>query len=131
MAGDLVVAIADGATRTSGRVWSSLDFRFADTLDAQVDLGALDLSCEPSPLLLAPCYGDLVDALRARAPDVHDTLTTTFTDILRDIFVGQRLSDDAVPAELAISAVAPRAFTAGRNGMLRLELSATIVPRQP
>jgi hypothetical protein len=129
MSGDLVVAIADGAQQTTGRVWSSLDFRFTPALAAAVDLGELDLSCEPQPSLLAPCYGDLVDALRARAPDVHDTLTRTFTDILHRIFVGQRLSEDTIPAELSITGVTPHAFTAGRNGLLRLELAATVVPK--
>src|SRR5204863_276396 len=88
MAGDLALTIADGATQTKGRVWSALDFRFTagDAPRAAVDLGELELTCEPAPGVLKPCYSDLVDALRARAPDVHDTLTRTFTEILSSIF---------------------------------------------
>jgi hypothetical protein len=135
MAGDLVVTIADGPTTTRGRVWSSLDFRFgapgADPgpITTAVDVGELELSCEPTPGLLTPCYGDLVDALRARAPDVHGTLTRTFTAMLDAIFVGQRVSDPSLPAELVVTGVTARAFFAPPNARLRLDLAATIQPR--
>ena len=132
MAGELVVTIADGPTTTRGRVWSSLDFRFGTgpgPISTAVDVGELELSCEPTPGLLTPCYSDLVDALRARAPDVHDTLTSTFTAMLGDIFVDQRVSDPSLPAELVITGVTARAFPAAPNGRLRLNLAATIRPR--
>jgi hypothetical protein len=133
MAGDLAVTIDDGPTRTKGRVWSALEFRFApagsDGIVAAVDLGELELSCEPTPGLLKPCYGDLVDALRARAPDVHDTLTSTFTAILGDIFVGQRISDPSLPAELAVTGVTATSIVDGKNARLRLLLAAAIEPR--
>jgi len=138
MAGELVVTIADGPTTTTGRVWSALDFRFdppsaaakaGPVTAAAVDLGELELSCEPMPGVLAPCYGDLVDALRARAPDVHDALTSTFTSILSSIFVGQRISDPALPAELVVRGVRARAYHTAPNARLRLELDATIEPR--
>ena len=133
MMGELVVTIADRGAVTPGRVWSSLDFHFRaaapGALSPTVDVGDLELSCEPRPDRLEPCYGDLVDALRARAPDVHDTLTQTFATILADIFVGQRLEDPALPASLVVTGVTPRAFVAAPNGRLRLELAATIQPR--
>lgn len=133
MAGELAVTIDDGGTRTKGRVWSALDFRFAptgaDAIAAAVDLGELELSCEPSPGVLAPCYGDLVDALRARAPDVHDTLTRTFTEILGDIFVDQRISDPSLPAALTVTGVTAHSIVGGTNGRLRLLLAAAIEPR--
>lgn len=139
MAGDLAVTIADGGTLTRGRVWSALDFRFtapgttpgtpAAPKAAAVDLGELELTCEPAPGVLKPCYSDLVDALRARAPDVHDTLTGAFTAILSSIFVGQRLSDDLLPAELAVTGVTAEAFPTGTNARLRLVLAASIEPR--
>jgi hypothetical protein len=131
MAGDLAVTIADGARTLRGRVWSRLDFRFgpAPGVRAAVDVGDLELSCEPAPQRLVPCYGDLVGAIRDRAPEVHETLTATFTGILDDIFVGQRISDPKLPAELVVTAVTPSAFFAPPNGKLRLDLAATIEPR--
>jgi hypothetical protein len=134
MAGDLAVTIADGGTLTKGRIWSALDFRFSSGAKgapkaAAVDLGELELSCEPAPGVLKPCYSDLVDALRARAPDVHDALTGAFTTILSSIFVGQRLSDATLPAELAVTGVTAEAFPTGSNARLRLTLAAAIEPR--
>lgn len=133
MAGDLAVTISDGGALTKGRVWSALDFQFgapgAAPKAAAVDLGELELTCEPSPGVLRPCYSDLVDALRARAPDVHDTLTSAFTEILGSIFIGQRLSDDMLPAELAVTGVTAEAYPTGSNARLRLVLAATIEPR--
>jgi hypothetical protein len=131
MAGELAVTIADGARETTGRVWSSLDFRFAPApgVRAAVDVGDLELTCEPRPRHLVPCFGDLVAAIRARAPEVHGTLTETFTGILDEIFVGQRISDDALPAELVVTGVTPQAFLSPPNAKVRLDLAASIEPR--
>jgi hypothetical protein len=133
MAGDLAVTIADAGVETKGRVWTSLDFRFGAGTEAalgtSVELGELDLTCEPEPGLLVPCYGDLVAALRARAPEVHDTLSLTFAQILRDIFVDQRISDPSLPGALVVDGVRARAYNAQTNAMVRLELDARIEPR--
>ena len=129
---DARVAIVDGDTRTTGRIWGGLEFEFAGTGNepVAVDLGALELSCERSPTTLVPCYADLVAALRDRGADFHGELTRTFTKLVADIFVDQRVGASGLSADLVISAAVPSAKIAGDNGSLHLELDAKLVPKK-
>jgi len=130
------VAIRDGASVTTGRVWGGLDFRFAARAvdPVAVDLGELELSCERTATTLVPCYGDLVAAVRGRAGDFHGVLTTTFAQLVSDIFVGRigiaGLTGVAgmtgPPAELVIRSAIPGVAPAAANATLHLELDAAV-----
>ncbi len=123
------VAIADGKTTTTGRIWGGLDFRFSRTPgEVDVDLGALELSCETTPTRLVPCYADLVAAIRGRSADFHGTLTSAFARILSEIFIERRLGASGLPADLVIRAAVPRLTMSTTNSSLHFDLDATLVP---
>ena len=154
MSADARVTIADGASTTIGRVWGGLDFRLGagaaddDARDTQsgsgtragsdgspdaigaidVDLGALELSCERTATALAPCYSDLVAAIRGRGSEFHGALSTAFAAILTDIFVERRLGASGLPADLVIESAVPRVTASDGNGSLHLDLAASLVP---
>ena len=117
------VAIRDGASVTTGRVWGGLDFRFAaHAVDhVTVDVGELALSCERTATMLVPCYGDLVAAVRGRSGEFHGALTKAFAQLVSDIFVG-RLGATGLPADLVIRSALPGVTTAATNATLHLEL---------
>jgi len=132
---DARISILDGDTRTTGRIWGGLDFQFSTPVAAAntgklqpvgVDLGALELSCERSPTLLVPCYADLVAALRDRGGEFHGALTTTFGELLGDIFVDRRVGASGLSADLVIRAASPSVKVANGNGSLHLELDAAL-----
>lgn len=129
---DARVSIVDGTTATTGRVWGGLDFTFArkGVEPVAVDLGALELSCERTQTLLVPCYADLVAALRDRGADFHGELTRTFTKLIADIFVDQRVGASGLSADLVIRAAIPSVKIVSDNGSLHLELEATLVPKR-
>lgn len=134
---DARVTIADGDTRTTGRVWGGLDFGFAPPGKAPakrvetvpVELGALELSCEESPTRLVPCYADLVAAMRDRGADFQAELTRTFAKLLADIFVDQRVGASGLSADLVIRRVTPSAALSADNGSLHLELDSVLAPK--
>ncbi len=158
LSADARVTIVDGPTTTIGRVWGGLDFTFggaksahgdvsatadknaAHTLSGNggvsrdaigaldVELGALDLSCERTATRLAPCYGDLVAAVRGRGSEFHGALTTAFAAILTDIFVERRLGASGLPVDLVIERAVPRITAGGGNASLHLDLAASLVP---
>ena len=123
MSADARVVIDDGGVKTTGRIWGGLDF----SLDG-VQLGALALTCERTPTTLVPCYSDLVASMRERAPEFHGALTTTFTNLLTEIFVERRLAGAGLPADLLIKSAVPRVTSTGANASLHLDLRATLVP---
>jgi hypothetical protein len=131
---EAVTNIGDGARVTLGRIWGGLDFSFTNQspkIGVDVALGALELSCtaDGAPRALAPCYADLVGALRDRAGDLHGVLTETFARILTELFVGRRLGTDGVPAEIEIRGVRVTAFPSARgdgNAIVRLALDARV-----
>jgi len=123
------VAIADGETLTTGRIWGGLDFRFSRAAgEVDVDLGVLELSCEANPTRLVPCYSDLVAAIRGRSADFHGALTSAFARILSEIFVERRLGASGLPADLVIRSAVPRLTMSSTNASLHFDLDATLVP---
>jgi hypothetical protein len=121
------VAIRDGTTVTTGRVWGGLDFRFAARAiaPAGVELGDLALSCERTPTTLVPCYGDLVAAVRGRSHELHGALTDAYVGLLSEIFVG-RVGAAGLPADLVIRGVIPSVRTSANNATVHLELDGAI-----
>lgn len=129
LAADARVAIGDGSTTTTGRVYGALDFRFAaqpttDALPLSVSIGALELSCERATKLV-PCYGDLVAALRDRGSEFHGALTEAFATLLADIFVDRRIGAEGLPADIVIERALP---SLASGGTLHLDLGASLVP---
>jgi len=125
LAADARVAVSDGRTTTTGRVYGALAMRFGTTIDqVAVDLGALDLACERGAQLV-PCYGDLVDALRGRGDDFHGALTSAFTGLLADIFVERTISAEGLPASVVIERAVP---SLAPGGTLHLDLQAKLAP---
>ena len=124
------VAIRDGTTVTTGRVWGGLDFRFAArAVDrVAVDLGELELSCERTATALVPCYSDLVAAVRVRSSEFHGALTEAFAQLVSAIFVGRvgRLGATGLPADLVIRSAVPSVITTVSNASLHLELDAAL-----
>lgn len=137
------VDIADGALITPAHAWASLAIRLgsppspspaapAPSITADVGVTALELSCEPSPGRLTPCYGDVVGAIRDAAPSTHTTLADTLTATLTQIFVGRRLSAPGAPA--IVHLLAARAATLAPSAdqrVLRVELDATLAAPTP
>lgn len=93
-----------------------------------VDLGALELSCERTPTRLAPCYADLVATIRGRGSEFHGALSAALAAILTDIFVDRRLGASGLPADLVIKSAVPRVTATGGNASLHLDLAASLVP---
>jgi hypothetical protein len=133
MFADARITIKDGGATTVGRVWGGLDFKLSGTTGDDrgiaVDLGALELSCERGPTTLVPCYADLVAALRDRGADFHGELTRTFTALLDDIFVDQRVGASGLSADLVIKTASATVKTAADNGSLHLELDAVLTAK--
>jgi hypothetical protein len=128
------VAIHDGTSLTTGRVWGGLDFRFAShAVDhVAVDLGELELSCERTATTLVPCYSDLVAAVRGRSGEFHGALTEAFARLISDIFVGRfgRLGAAGLPADLVIRSAIPSITTTNTNATLHLELDGALAAPQ-
>jgi hypothetical protein len=132
-----------GADRAHGGAGATGDGSSAHTIDARgaidgaidgtigaldVELGALELSCERTPTRLAPCYSDLVAAIRGRGSEFHGALTDSFAAILSDIFVERRVGASGLPADLVIKSVVPSVTASGGNASLHLDFSALLVP---
>ncbi|MCW5808631.1 MAG: hypothetical protein KIT31_40145 [Deltaproteobacteria bacterium] len=129
---DARVAIRDGETTTTGRVWGGLAFSFVAPLaPVAVSLGELELTCERTPTALVPCFADLVAALRERGDQFHGELTRTFGKLLEEVFVDRRVSGPGLPMELVIKRAAPSVMVAAGNASLRLDLDAGLAPRTP
>lgn len=142
-AGGLVLAaesalhLRDGERTTLGRVWTAMQLEEAAATPAtpvglRASLHQLELTCEPRPAVLAPCYGDLVSALQARASELDAALTTALEAIVRGLFVDRTLGDRALPAELVFRSVSPSLVlqASPRAATLRLELGVELRPRQ-
>lgn len=134
MYADARVTVADGDLHTTGRIWTGLALDFAALArtgkpDLGVDLAALELSCERTPTRLAPCYADLVNAMRDRSADFHGELTRVFTKLLGDIFIDQRVGASGLSADLVIKGVTPTVFSTPDNASLHLELDSVIDPK--
>jgi hypothetical protein len=144
LSADARINIADGAaddpkrTSTVGRVWGSIDFAFLDGAFSRATTLSLDelaLACErgpstPTHAVLAPCYGDLVSAMRDRGGEFDAVLTNAFARLLHDVFVERRLSATGLPSDLLIHSAVPGVISSGENASLHLDLGASLVPTQ-
>jgi hypothetical protein len=134
------VDIADGALVTPALAWASVAIALRapanagdPPLAADVGVTALELSCEPSPGLLRPCYGDVVAAIRDAAPSTHAMMADTLTSTLTRIFVDQKLSASGAPAALRLVGARGRTLADGEHRGVRIELDASLIttPARP
>lgn len=128
----LSVNIADGRLVTPGHAWTTLALGLkegAAFIEADVGVTALELSCEPSPALMRPCYGDVVGAIRGAAPGAHAQLAGALTSALTGVFAPRRLDTDGSPAALDLAAARARIHAAGSERFVRVEMAASITPR--
>jgi hypothetical protein len=86
----------------------------------------LELTCESRPNVLAPCYADLMAAMRSRTAELNQALSAALSKILAEIFVGRTLGVPDLPAELFIRAVTPSLHLGRDRATLRLELTAEV-----
>lgn len=148
LAAESAIHLGDGEASTLGRVWTAMQLQVAPPGPAGARAGAaslraslhqLELTCEPRAGVLAPCYGDLVSALQARAPELDEALTAALSQIVDGIFVDRSLSDAELPAELILRAVTPSlaiqastgASGSTSNATLRLDLTVELRDRRP
>ncbi len=127
LAADARVNLSDGGLTTVGRVFGSLQLRFAGTQarTTTTKLGALELACERTPTTLVPCYADLVGALADRGAQFDGALTDAFTMLLSSIFVDRSIGVGDLPGTLAIHGVVPSLAPGATT--LHLDLDATLV----
>jgi hypothetical protein len=123
MAADLRVDLHDRGAVTPARVWGALDLALAPG-GAEAGIAELELTCEPAPGVLRPCYGDIVAAMRDRAPDTRAELSRVLRDILDQLFLGQRVSAPDQPVTLVIGAPVTTVHPAGRTATVRIEVAA-------
>jgi hypothetical protein len=126
MAADLRVNLADRDLLTPARLWAALDV--ALTTQTQVDLAELELTCEPAPRTLRPCYGDLVTAARARAPDARAELSALLVQILDDVVTGRRVTAPDAPAELVLGSPTTTSHASGPSATVRIAIQAHLAP---
>ena len=126
----VAVDLHDGALITPALAWGLVDVGLgaaastSPSITAAVDVAGLELSCEPSPGLLEPCYGRVVAAVRDSTTDVHAAIADALGGALTDLFVDRRLSADGSPATLAITGARGRVLRVGDQAMARVELAA-------
>ncbi len=128
------VDIADGELVTPAHAWASLALGVRDGaagIAAEVGVTALELSCEPAPGVMRPCYGDVVAAIRDAAPDAHAQLAGTLTSALTGVFAARRLEADGSPAAVELSGARARLVASGAERSLRVEMDARVAAPKP
>ncbi len=141
----LALDVGDGALTTPAVAWGLLDVGLGGARPAgaasagagpgaittTVDIAGLELTCEPRPGLLTPCYPDLVAAVGDATTDVHAAMADALGRALTDLFVDRRLAADAAPAALAITGARARGLRVGAQPLIRVELDARLEPPAP
>ncbi len=125
------VDIGDGRLITPGHAWASLAIALRGDAGIAADVGvtALELSCEPSPGVMRPCYGDVVTAIRDAAPEAHAQLAGALTSALTGVFAARRLEASGSPAALELSDARAQMLASGDQRALRVEMAARVSPR--
>jgi hypothetical protein len=134
LAAETALTIQDGTTETLGRVWSTMMLSTGPVathakLSATVE--DLDLTCEPRPQLLTPCYADLIAALHARTSEFNGALTSVLSQLIDHLFHGRHIGAPELPAELAIISTTPSLLPSARSATLRLALAVELVTVRP
>lgn len=140
LSAETVLQLVDGTARTTGHAWTAMQLTMAPLAPGaassalRASLHQLELTCEPRPGVLAPCYPDIVAAMSARTIDFDTALTAALSAILAGIFVDRTLGGDLgggaeLPADLVIRGVTPSLRTAGGAAALRLDLDVELHDR--
>jgi hypothetical protein len=131
LSAEATLQIRDGEQVTQARAFSTIGFDFATThgteLVAALTLRDLDLTCEPEPGLLRPCYSDLVAEVQRRPDELHGELTRLFTREFRDIVLGQRIGTEDSIADFQVERAAVHAERHPPTGLVRVDLYGRLV----
>jgi hypothetical protein len=124
---EATMMIRDAAKKTPARVYSTIGFDFAahkggKGVVADLELDDLQLTCEPEPGLLRPCYAILVDAVKNNADALHGELTRVFTSQFNRIVLNRSISGGDGMPELTIEGSTVRAIPAPPTGIIRVDL---------
>jgi hypothetical protein len=116
----------DGDLHTPAHLFGRAGFQLGRDLDVRVSLSELGLTCQPSPGVLEPCYPELAAELVARAPELHDELSSWFSGMVASWLVGRDLGPPDGQGSFRIdrSRIVPP--PAGRHGPLRIELEGQL-----
>jgi hypothetical protein len=135
LAAEAAVQLSDGTARTLGRVWTAMELSVRSPADRgahpavwRAALRDFELTCEPRAHVLAPCYADLVEAMRTRTDEFNDVLSAALSEMVTGIFVDRALGAADVPAELILRTVTPSLVHRADGATLRLELAAELHP---
>ncbi len=134
---EATVQLRDGATTTLGHLWTSMRLTAAPPA-LRASLHQLELTCEPRPRVLAPCYSDIVAAMTARTGELDTALTSTLSAILTGLFadriLGGPFGEAELPAELLIQSATPSLAVSGGpdpSATIRLDLAVQLRQRTP
>ena len=135
LAAESATTVRDGATSTLGRVWTAVQVSTASGTSAdagpalRAQLAELELTCEPRPHVLSPCYADLVAAVRDRRAEFTAPLTNALSRLVTELFSRRTIGTAELPAELLVRSAAP-SLRVGAGGpadaTLRLDLTTEL-----
>ena len=127
---EATLTIRDGDTETPGRVFSTVGFHFVGTdtteVAARLQLEDLELTCEPTPHRLEPCYGDLVAEMRTRSDELHGELTRLFTEYFNRLVLNQKIGTDLDPTRFTIERAEVHATAKTPTGTVRVDLFGSL-----
>lgn len=124
------VDIRDGQQVTKANVFSTIGFDFtshdAQATVADVTLRDLEVTCEPEPGLLEPCFSYIVDQMRERADLLHGELTRQFTETFNKLVLNRYIGTDDSVAGFQITDAKVTAIPSGRTGVVQVDIYGKI-----
>jgi len=128
IAAEATLVLADGDTVTPSRLFGRVAFDLGTDdegrLRPRLQLTQLSLSCEPSPGILEPCYGAVVEAARTHAPQLHGPVADAMSEQFDAMLRGRAFGDDG--AYFRVDEARVTVHPAGASGWLRVRLGGRI-----
>ncbi len=122
--------IRDGKQITKSHIYSTIgfDFKGSNTRKAVARLTFRDLevTCEPEPGLLKPCFSDIVEVMRQRSDALHGELTRQFTDTFNKLVLDRYIGNDDSLAGFVTTGAKVSATPMGRSGVIRVDVFGKI-----
>jgi len=130
IAAEAELTLVERSVRTPGHLFGRVGFDLRSDDDGrlapELHLDDLALTCEPSPSVLAPCYGAVADAARRHAPDLHGPVAAAMSEQFDRLVRGRRFGDAADPAQFVVERARVSGHTDGRSGWIRVGLLGRI-----